>query len=227
MTKKNPPSDDGLPHQIEAILFAGGRPLAAREIGETLGVADRTALQHALAQLVQEYAGRSSALELKRVGDRYALQLREEYVPVARPVTPMEMAPRTLKALTLVAYHQPMLQSFLVRMLGDGAYEEVGRLRGMGLIHAATKGSTLELSTTRAFAEYFGIGSTRPEEIRRYLEGKLGAGAGSSASPVPPGPLMDAPPEALPTAATEDPGSAPDNEYAAWRPPADASRQDA
>jgi hypothetical protein len=98
-------------------------------------------------------------------------------------VMPTELAARTLKALTLIAYHQPILQSKLVRMFGEPAYEEVGRLRGLGLIHASTKGSTLELTTTRQFAEYFGIASGKPEEIRLYLERKLGV---SSASPAPP-----------------------------------------
>jgi hypothetical protein len=92
------------------------------------------------------------------------------------------MAPRTLRALTLIAYHQPILQSHIVRMIGDVAYEEVQRLRGIGLVHTEPKGSTLELTTTRRFAEYFGIASTRPEEIRRFLEQKLGVAPSVPAS---------------------------------------------
>ncbi len=171
-----------LPQRIEAILFAGGKPLSLSEIAELLDERHRSAVQAALEELIAGYEGRASALELRKVGDRYALQLREAYVTVARPVTPLDMSARTLKALTLVAYHQPMLQSFLVRMIGDGAYEEVQRLRGMGFLHTEPKGSTLELTTTHLFAEHFGIGSTRPEEIRQYLEGKLGSKA---ATPVP------------------------------------------
>ncbi len=163
-----------LPLRVEALLFAGGKPLAVREIVAALGLSDPRPVQQALRLLARSYSGRRTALEMRRVGDRYALQLREEYVATARSVTPMEMSPRTLKALTLVAYHQPMLQSLLVRMIGDPAYGEVQRLRGMGLLRAVPKGSTLELSTTRAFSEYFGISSTRPEEIRQYLAAKLG-----------------------------------------------------
>jgi hypothetical protein len=115
------------------------------------------------------------------------------------------MAPRTLKALTLIAYHQPMLQSFLARMFGETTYEEVGKLRGLGLIHAEPKGSTLELRTTRAFAEYFGITSTKPEDIRAYLERRLGASSLSipMEEPTPPGPPPDGAshPEALPSPA--------------------------
>jgi segregation and condensation protein B len=178
-----PAKVDDLALRVEAILFASGRPLAVHEVTEALGLGDFRVVQHALKVLARTYDGRQTALELRRVGDRYALQLREEYVPVARVVTPMEMSQRTLKALTLIAYHQPMLQSFLVRMFGEGAYEEVQRLRSMGLIRAEPKGATLELTTTRVFSEYFGISSTKTEDIRQYLEQRVGVSAGSAGPP--------------------------------------------
>lgn len=166
------PEDLGV--RVEAVLFAAGHPLSVRELAATLGVDDTAALQSALRSLQKSYAGRTTAIELAHVGDRYTLQLREAYLEAARPVTPTELAPRTIKALTLIAYHQPLLQSQLVKMLGDSSYAEVARLRSAGLIRAEPKGSTLELATTRAFAEYFGLASTKPEEIRRILEQKLG-----------------------------------------------------
>jgi segregation and condensation protein B len=190
---------DELVLQVEAVLFAAGKPLSVREITAALELEDYRPVQRAVRTLEQTYANRQSALEVRRVGDRFALQLEEKFVPTVHSVTPVEMAPRTLKALTLVAYHQPVLQSVLVRMIGDIAYEEVQHLRGLGLVHTEPKGSTLELTTTRRFAEYFGIASTRPEEIRRFLEQKLG---------VPP---PEAPPAAPPDteAPTEVPSEAP------------------
>jgi len=83
----------------------------------------------------------------------------------------------------------------LVRMIGDVAYEEVQHLRGLGLVRTEPKGSTLELSTTRRFAEYFGIPSGRPEEIRRLLEQKLGVPSAATAA---------APPAAEPAPETGD-----------------------
>lgn len=165
---------DSVVLHVESILFASGRPMSVKELTEALNLSDFRIVQRALRTLEQTYGHRQTALEVRRVGDRYALQLQEEFVSGVQAVTPVEMGPRTLKTLTLIAYHQPVLQSNLVRMVGDSAYEEVQRLRGMDLIHTETKGSTLDLTTTRRFAEYFGIGSTRPEEIRRFLEAKLG-----------------------------------------------------
>ena len=185
-----PSKIDDLVFQVEAVLFAAGKPLSVKELSEALGADVYRPVQQAVRTLEQTYGHRQSALEVRRVGDRYALQLQERYVPVVHSVTPVEMAPRTLKALTLVAYHQPILQSNLVRMIGDVAYEEVQHLRGLGLVSTDPKGSTLELTTTRRFAEYFGIASSRPEEIRRFLEQKLGV--------PPPGASLD-PPTNVPT----------------------------
>ena len=140
-------------------------------------------VQRALKKLTRTYEQRQTALEVRRVGDRYALQLREAFVPAAHAVTPVDMAPRTLKTLTLIAYHQPIVQSRLVRMIGETAYEEVQRLRDVGLVHAEPKGSTLELTTTRNFAEQFGIASTKPEDIRRFLEQKLGVTPATAGAP--------------------------------------------
>jgi len=201
---------DDLVFQVEAVLFASGKPLAVKEIAEALGLDDFRPVQRAVRTLEQTYGNRQSALEVRRVGDRYALQLQEKYVPTVHAVTPVEMAPRSLRALTLVAYHQPILQSHLVRMIGDVAYEEVQHLRGIGLVHTEPKGSTLELTTTRRFAEYFGIASTRPEEIRRFLEQKLGV--------TPPSSVAPAPEAAVPPA--EEPPSAP------VAPPAGSDRPD-
>jgi segregation and condensation protein B len=186
--------------KVEALLFASGRPLSVKEITEALAGPDFHEVQEALRTLEKSYDSRHTALEVRHVGEKYALQLREAYVPSARSVMPTELAARTLKALTLIAYHQPILQSKLVRMFGDPAYEEVGRLRGLGLIHAATKGSTLELTTTRQFAEYFGIASGKPEEIRLYLERKLGV-TSASVAPVPTDAIPAVPAE--PTPGTE------------------------
>lgn len=199
-----PPKVDELALQVEAILFASGKPLSVHEISEALGIDDSRSVQVALKTLQQTYENRQTALELRRVGDRYALQLVERFVTTVQSVTPVEMAPRTLKTLTLIAYHQPILQSMLVRMVGDSAYEEVQRLRGMSLVHTEVKGSTLELTTTRRFAEYFGIASTKPEEIRKFLEDKLGVKPGAAApNPEDPSPTPPSAPGAPPAPAPE------------------------
>ncbi|MCI4325644.1 MAG: SMC-Scp complex subunit ScpB [Thermoplasmata archaeon] len=202
-----PAKVDALELRLEAVLFAAGKPLSVKELTDALDAGDFRPVQVALKRLIRTYDGRQTALEVRHVGDRYALQLRPEFVAGAHAVTPVDLAPRTLKALTLIAYHQPILQSLLVKMLGEAAYEEVERLRGLGLIRADPKGASLELWTTKSFAEYFGIASTKPEEIRQFLETKLGVTPATLAAPLPPAESESAvdeaphPPDDTPSAA--------------------------
>ena len=199
-----PAKVDELVLRIEALLFAAGKPLSVRELTEAAEAPDFRPVQRALRKLGRAYQSRQTALEVRRVGDRFALQLREDFVPAAHAVTPVDLAPRTLKALTLIAYHQPILQSALARMLGEAAYDEVSHLRGLGLIHAEPRGATLELRTTRGFAEYFGIAAARPEEIRQLLEKKLGV-----VPAPPPGASFSAPPDEASAALPADKSNGP------------------
>ncbi len=196
---------DELVLRIEAVLFASGKPMSVGELTDALEISDFRPVQRAVKKLAHTYDNRQTALEVRRVGDRYALQLREVFVPTAHAVTPVDLSARTLKALTLVAYHQPILQSVLARMFGEAAYEEVHRLRTLGLIHAEPKGATFELVTTRQFAEYFGIASTNPEEIRTFLEQKLGVSPGPRPPPGAPTPDLPAPSPTLEPQESEEP----------------------
>ena len=193
---------DELVLRVEAVLFAAGKPMSVAELTDALEIADFRPVQRALKKLAHTYDNRQTAHEVRRVGDRYALQLREAFVPTAHSVTPVDLSARTLKALTLIAYHQPILQSVLARMFGEAAYEEVHKLRSLGLIHAEPKGATFELATTRQFAEYFGIASTNPEEIRAFLEHKLGVNPPPRPPPGAPTPGLPSP---SPTLEPEEP----------------------
>lgn len=188
---------DPLALQVEAVLFAAGKPLSVHEISVALAGADSRQIQGALRALRHSYAGRETALELRRAGERYALQLREAYRPAARSVSPMELPPRVLKALTLVAYHQPLRQSLLVKMVGFSAYADVAHLTALGLVRSETDGATLALRTTRLFAEHFGFPSTRPDQIREYLARRLQV---EPSLPVDPAPSPKA--EAVPATGT-------------------------
>ena len=88
---------------------------------------------------------------------------------VARP----EIESNLLKTLTLIAFHQPLKQSNLRRMIGTKAYEHVDDLVSLKLIHSKKHGSTEMLTTTKLFPEYFGIETTNPDEIREFLTKKV------------------------------------------------------
>jgi segregation and condensation protein B len=160
--------------RIEALLFAAGKPLTVHDLSDAVGTKDWTEVQRALKKMQHNYASRLTALELRRAGDGWAIQVRKEFAAFANRVAAPEISRRALKTLALIAYHQPIRQSRLVKMVGDKVYGDIPTLRELGFVRAAEKANTLELSTTSKFAEYFGFESTDRKKLRQLMEKGLG-----------------------------------------------------
>lgn len=158
---------------VEGMLFSAERPLRIADIEEATSL-PRAQVRSALKRLASDYRRRNTALEVVKVGGRWTMQVRSEFTPHARAVTPPEVSPRLLKTLALIAYHQPVLQSDLQEMLGPKVYDHVRELVGLGLVTAARKGATKQLTTTHRFPEYFGISSAKREDIKRFLAERVG-----------------------------------------------------
>jgi segregation and condensation protein B len=62
------------------------------------------------------------------------------------------------------------MQSELCRNLGPRVYDDVRALMDLDLINGKRVGQSLELTPTKQFSEYFGISSTKKEDIRRWIE---------------------------------------------------------
>jgi segregation and condensation protein B len=157
---------------VEAVLFSASRPLRVADIAKETGLS-QTTIRQAIKDLTVEYDGRESAIEIAKIGPSYSMQLREVMSDVVIPFTEREVPEEALKAAAMVGYHQPILQSDLVKMLGTGVYDHVRTLHSLGLIKTRRTGHTLELTTTKRFSEYFGIQSTDREGIRKWLESRV------------------------------------------------------
>lgn len=157
---------------VEAALFSASKSLRVADIAKETGLAPQ-AVRGALRQLMEEYDERGSAIEIRKVGAKYDMRLREKMQPYVTTFAEREVPEEALKTAAMVAYHQPILQSDLVRMLDSGVYDHVRALRSLGLVNARRTGHTLSLTTTKRFCEYFGIGSTKKEDIKRWMESRI------------------------------------------------------
>jgi segregation and condensation protein B len=153
---------------IEAALFAAGKVLSLNELSSLCGLPEqRTAT---LAEdLSGEYRSRKSGIEIKRLGEGFAMQVAPGLSTEVISVAPRELEAPLIRTLAIIAYKQPILQSKLAEIRGNKSYAHVRELEKMGLISREKHGRTKELSTTRAFADYFGLASCRPEHIRRAI----------------------------------------------------------
>ncbi len=158
---------------VEAALFSAGRALTPDELARATRL-DPDVIKGHLRALAKEYTKRQSAIEVAQIGTKWTMQIRSEFAERARAFAQPEINRDLLKTVALIAYHQPVLQSDLFDMVGSKVYEHTKNLEDLGLIARKPSGRSFALTTTRYFAEFFGLKSTGREEIRRMMAQKAG-----------------------------------------------------
>jgi segregation and condensation protein B len=153
---------------IEAALFAAGKTLTKRELSAISGLTQDEAGDLA-EELSGEYAQRKSGIEIRILEDRYVMQVRPGLASSVISVAPKEIEAPLLRTLAIIAYKQPLKQSALAEIRGNKSYDHVKKLEEMGLISSVKAGRTKLLTTTRNFADYFGLDSVDPKSIRHAL----------------------------------------------------------
>jgi segregation and condensation protein B len=155
---------------IEAALYAAGRPLAPDELARAGGLSSkRQAVQLARA-LARSVNGTLRAVQVVELRGKFAMQLRPEYVKVARKFASRPLLPYSaMKTLSYIAYFQPVTSMDLAAKRGAQAYGHLRTLETMGLVKGEPQGRTRVYRTTPHFAEYLGL-SPEPDELKRQLE---------------------------------------------------------
>ncbi|MFA5896104.1 MAG: SMC-Scp complex subunit ScpB [Thermoplasmata archaeon] len=204
---------------VEAALYSSGKTLTLDELMRVTGF-DEAAVKAHLRALAREYTKRGSAIEIAQIGPKWTMQIRSEYTDRARVFAPPEIDRDLLKTAALIAYHQPILQSDLFDMIGEKVYEHTKALEDLRLISRKPSGHSLELTTTRYFAEFFGLKTANREGVRKIMAERAGipykgksaqtveelAPSGEPTAPSPDSPPAD--PSAEAPAVTGDPAQA-------------------
>ena len=158
---------------IEAALFSSSTPLGLGDLTNLTGLDERT-VRKAIRALSSVYRRRDTSIEIAKVGARFTMQLRPTYANIGTKLSPRQVPVALLKTLALIAYYQPIRQSEIKTMVGDKVYEQVPELRRLGMISAIKFGQTKILVTSKSFPEYFGIGTSTREGIKRWMAEKVG-----------------------------------------------------
>ncbi|MFO8109976.1 MAG: SMC-Scp complex subunit ScpB [Thermoplasmata archaeon] len=158
---------------LEAVLFSAGRPLSVPELEGMTGI-DRRELRSAVNKLTRMYGSRKSAIEIKKIGTSYSMQLSPSYVSYGVQVQESEMEEELLKTAALIAYYQPIRQSDLKKKQGEKVYRHVDELKKKGLILVERDGRTYSLRTSSKFQEYFGLEAGDREELKKLMAEKAG-----------------------------------------------------
>lgn len=158
---------------VESVLFSASEPVSISQIKQATGLS-RKKIKNILQTLIEEYKTKQdSAMEIVPAGEKYVMQLKEEYHSQSYHVTAPDINDDMLKTLALIAFHQPVKQSNLRRMAGEKIYDHVDVLSEMKLVHSKKHRNTELITLTSKFPEYFGLDVTQPEDIRSFLTEKI------------------------------------------------------
>lgn len=151
---------------LEAILFTTTRPLTVSDIKKILKIQD-SSIENMLEELKKKYSSEDSGITMSQIGG-HMLIVKPEYADKVSHLTPhSDLSRGLLRVLSIIAYHEPISQSDIVKVVGNRTYEYTKELRQRGLIKAEKKSRTVLLSTTPQFEEYFG---TRKEVIKKIAK---------------------------------------------------------
>ena len=98
----------------------------------------------------------------------------QSFAEFAASQAPKEIAEKLLKTAALIGYYHPVSQADLKNMIGPKVYDHIKELKDLGLIKTRKDGPTKIVYITPRFAEYFGLPSSDPEDVKEYLAAQFG-----------------------------------------------------
>jgi len=144
-------------NQVEAILFSCGRKIEIEEIAKLIKV-NEASVKKLLAQLKKEYDDRDSSIMLMEEGNAWKMTVRESFLKTVRKITPyMEFSKTLMETLAVVAWKQPILQSDVIKVRTNKAYEHIAELEKMGFLAKEKHGRSFLLKLSQKFYDYFDL----------------------------------------------------------------------
>ncbi|MDI6721903.1 MAG: SMC-Scp complex subunit ScpB, partial [Candidatus Aenigmarchaeota archaeon] len=150
----------------EAILFTTAEPLAIESIQKIMKIR-KDAIEKLLHRLEDKYSSPESGIMISNVGG-YKLVVKDEFTESVSNLTPhSDLSRGLLRVLSIIAYHEPISQSDIVKVIGNRTYDYIKDLESRNLIKTEKKSRTKVIVTTPLFEQYFGA---KKHEIKKEFE---------------------------------------------------------
>lgn len=154
-------------NKIEAILFSCGGKIPIEEISKLTGYSKNVILK-TLNELKQLYEDSDNSLKIIEEGDQWKMSVKEKYISLVRSiVTETDLPKSILETLAVIAWKAPMLQSDLIKIRNNKAYEHIKELLESGFISKERSGRSYKIKLAQKFFDYFDIDSIK--KIRKDL----------------------------------------------------------
>lgn len=163
-TAKTARSTSELVALVEALIFVADEPVAAKLLGEVLEE-ERGSVQAAIDELVREYEGRESGLQIREIAGGWQLTTRTEFHDEVRQFLKTRPSAKlslpSLETLAVIAYKQPVTVPEILDIRGVQSATSIKTLLDKRLIVAKgrkeTVGRPMQYGTSKEFLLQFGL----------------------------------------------------------------------
>ena len=144
--------------KVEAALYLAGRPVQLNELAQVTEI-DTGDIGTIIRDLQEKYKQFFSTFEIIELpGKKYVFQVKADVADTVKSITLQPiLSLAELRTLAMIAYQQPVLQSSVVKVRGQLAYNHIKNLIRNGFVKSSRAKQTLELRTTQMFSDYFGL----------------------------------------------------------------------
>ena len=149
---------------VEAVLFAAPKGLSIDELCSKTRLNKKTCTK-ILKELQLER--RKGGVHLAHEGGKWFFTVRSDLTPTVKDLAVREFPKSITETLAVIAYKAPVLQSEVIKIRGNKAYDHVKYLVNKGLVASKREGRTNLLKLTSAFYEYFNMNK---KEVERELK---------------------------------------------------------
>ena len=154
MTELKKPS---VKSKVEAVLFSTGHKIGLDEISKLCRARKEDVLA-SLQELQKEYDEKQSSLMLIEEGEQWKFSVRDHLISIVRKiVTETELTKSVLETLAVIAFKYPILQSDLIKLRTNKAYDHLVELEKSGYISRQKHGRTNLIKLTEKFFRYFDL----------------------------------------------------------------------
>lgn len=165
-----------LKNQVEGLLFASGKKLSVEFLAKTTDTDNLKLVNDALKELKSDYESRNSALMITDDEQGWKINVREKYLSLVRKiVSDAELSKTIMETLAVIAWKSPVLQSDIINIRTNKAYDHISELLDTGFITKEKHGRSYIIKVSNKFYEYFDVeGAEGIREVFAKIKEKPG-----------------------------------------------------
>jgi segregation and condensation protein B len=143
---------------VESLLFALGRRATVEEIARYLRIRDQQKIIEVLEEIKRDYDAKQGPIVIVLEDGTWKMTVRDDLLPVVRKVVSKTELPKgVMETLAIVAYKAPVLQSEIVRIRTNKAYDHLALLEQSHYLTREKSGRTKLIKLAGKFFDYFDV----------------------------------------------------------------------